>query len=80
MIDPAQQSLVDGAHALAQASSRARAWVQELAQTATSVANEEHSLLDATRRSENLARKMAGSAGRRNSAGVFEVSLAPMQR
>lgn len=76
MIDPAQQSLVDGARALAQASSRAREWVREVAQTATSVANEEHSLLDATRRSENLARKLSGSAGRRNSAGVFGPSQA----
>jgi hypothetical protein len=76
MNDPAQQALVDGARSLAQASARARAWVLELAQTATSVANEEHSLLDATRRSENLARKLGGSAGRRNSAGVFGPSQA----
>lgn len=76
MIDPAQQALVDGARALAQASAHARSWVLELAKTATSVANEEHSLLDATRRSENLARKLASSAGRRNSAGVFGPSQA----
>lgn len=75
-LDPAQQALVDGSQSLAQASARARGWVRRLAQTATSVGNEEHSLLEATRRAENLARKLAGSAGRRNSAGVFGPSQA----
>lgn len=75
-LDPAQQALVDGSQSLAQAGARARDWVRRLAQTATSVGNEEHSLLEATRRAENLARKLAGSAGRRNSAGVFGPSQA----
>lgn len=72
----ATQGLLEGAQALAQAGSRARAWVGRLARGATSVANEEHSLLEASRRAENLARKIAASAGRRNSAGVFGPSQA----
>lgn len=76
MIDPIQQTLLDGSQSLARASSRARAWVTRLAQSATSVANEEHSLVEATRRAENLARKLAASSGRRNSAGVFGPSQA----
>lgn len=76
MIDPIQQALYDGSQSLARASARARAWVGRIAQSATSVANEEHSLIDATRRAENLARKLASSSGRRNSAGVFGPSQA----
>jgi hypothetical protein len=76
MIDPIQQSLHDGAKALEGASRQAREWVERLAQSATSVANEEHSLGEATRQSENLARKLAASSGRRNSAGVFGPSQA----
>ena len=76
MIDPIQQTLQDGAKALEAASRKARAWVSRLAQSATSVANEEHSLVEATRRAENLARKLAASSGRRNSAGVFGPSQA----
>ncbi len=76
MIDPIQQSLLEGAQSLARASGQARDWVRRLAETATSVGNEEHSLIEATRRSENLARKLASSSGRRNSAGVFGPSQA----
>jgi hypothetical protein len=76
MIDPIQQTLHDGAKALEAASRKARTWVTRLAQTATSVANEEHSLVEGTRRAENLARKLAASSGRRNSAGVFGPSQA----
>ena len=50
MIDPIQQTLHDGAKALEGASRKARAWVTRLAQTATSVASEEDSLVEATRR------------------------------
>lgn len=76
MIDPIQQALHDGANALESASRKARGWVTRLATSATSVANEEHSLVEATRRAENLARKLASSSGRRNSAGVFGPSQA----
>jgi hypothetical protein len=76
MIDPVQQTLHDSAKALEAASRQARGWVQRLAQTATSVANEEHSLVEATLRAENLSRKLAASSGRRNSAGVFGPSQA----
>ncbi|KQP11872.1 virulence factor SrfC family protein [Pseudorhodoferax sp. Leaf267] len=75
-IDPIQQSLLEGAQSLARASGQARTWVRRLATSATSVGNEEHSLIEATRRSENLARKLASSSGRRNSAGVFGPSQA----
>ncbi|MFZ3119608.1 MAG: virulence factor SrfC family protein [Variovorax sp.] len=68
--------LLDGSQSLARASSKARAWVARIADTATSVANEEHSLIEATRRAENLARKVTSSAARRNSAGVFGPSQA----
>lgn len=76
MIDPIQQTLADGARALASASSQARGWVTRIARSASRVANEEHSLVEATRRAENLARKLAASSGRRNSAGVFGPSQA----
>lgn len=76
MMDPIQQTLLNGAQALAVASSRARAWVTRLAPTATKVAAEERALVDATRKTENLSRKLAASSGRRNSAGVFGPSQA----
>lgn len=76
MIDPIQQTLHDGAKALEAASRQARAWVTRLAQSATSVAQAEDELVKATRRAENLARKLAASSGRRNSAGVFGPSQA----
>src|SRR5689334_16666437 len=71
-----QTELLHGSQALGQASSEARAWVTRLARTATSVGNEEHSLAEGTRRAANLSRKLAASAGRRNSAGVFGPSQA----
>jgi hypothetical protein len=71
-----QTELLHGSQALGQASGEARAWVTRVARTATSVGNEEHSLAEATRRAENLSRKLAASAGRRNSAGVFGPSQA----
>ncbi len=74
--DSVTQALLDGSLALEQSSARARAWVGRMAGIATSVSSEEHSLLEATRRSENLARKLKGSSGRRNSAGVFGPSQA----
>jgi hypothetical protein len=76
MMDPNQQTLLTGAQQLAVASSRARAWVTRLAPTASKVAAEERALVDATRKTENLARKLAASSGRRNSAGVFGPSQA----
>lgn len=76
MIDPVQQTLLEGSKALAQASSRARGWVARVAQSAVSVSNEEHSLIETTRKSENLARKLQSSSSRRNSAGVFGPSQA----
>lgn len=76
MIEPTQQTLIDGSGALAGASARARGWIKRLAKTATSVGNEEHSLIEETLRSENQARKLAASSGRRNSAGVFGPSQA----
>src|SRR6478672_10328278 len=72
----AQTDLLQGSQALGQASGEARAWVMRLASSARSVANEEHSLAEATRRAENLSRKLAASAARRNSAGVFGPSQA----
>jgi hypothetical protein len=76
MIDPVQQTLLDGSQALARSSSKARAWVTRIAQSASSVASEERTLVRETRRAENLARKLAASSGRRNSAGVFGPSQA----
>lgn len=75
-MDPIQEKLRAGAQSLSQASSRGRAWVTRLAPTASKVAAEERALVDATRKTENLARKLAASAGRRNSAGVFGPSQA----
>ena len=76
MIDPIQSNLLAGAQSLAVAANRARAWVTRLAGSATKVAAEERSLVDATRKTENLSRKLAASSGRRNSAGVFGPSQA----
>ena len=76
MNDSTSDMLQAGSQALARASADSRAWVRRLAPSATSVATEEHLLLEATRRAENLARKVASSAGRRNSAGVFGPSQA----
>src|SRR3546814_3783639 len=56
---------------LMRASLDARAWVQETAATAPSVANQSHSLVGAARRAANLGRKLSGAAGRRTCVGVF---------
>lgn len=61
---------------LMRASLDARAWVQDVAATAPSVANQAHSLVTATRRAANLGRKLAGAAGRRPCVGVFGPSQA----
>lgn len=71
-----QEEICDAAQSLGAASASARAWVSRLAETATSVAAERQSLVEVTRRSENLSRKLAASSGRRNSAGVFGPSQA----
>ncbi len=75
-MDPIQQALLAGAQSLALASSHGRGWVTRLAPTASKVAAEERALVENTRKTENLARKLAASAGRRNSAGVFGPSQA----
>jgi len=61
---------------LMRASLDARAWVQEVAAVAPSVANQAHSLVTATRRAANLGRKLSGAAGRRPCVGVFGPSQA----
>ncbi|HEY9569058.1 MAG TPA: virulence factor SrfC family protein, partial [Thalassobaculum sp.] len=61
---------------LMRASLDARAWVQETAATAPSVANQSHSLVGAARRAANLGRKLSGAAGRRACVGVFGPSQA----
>ncbi|MES2687303.1 MAG: virulence factor SrfC family protein [Pseudomonadota bacterium] len=76
MSDPSQQKLLEAALSLGSASSRGRAWATRMAEVATSVATQKHSLVDATRRTENLSRKLAASSSRRNSAGVFGPSQA----
>lgn len=76
MIEQAQEKLREAAQKLGHASSEARSWVHRLAETATSVATEQQSLVETTRRAENLSRKLAASSGRRNSAGVFGPSQA----
>ncbi|MEZ5728037.1 MAG: virulence factor SrfC family protein [Burkholderiaceae bacterium] len=70
------QRLHEGALSLSSAGGDARAWVRRVAQEATSVSNEANSLIAATRKAENLARKLASASGRRNSAGVFGPSQA----
>ncbi|MCW2248564.1 hypothetical protein M2352_004224 [Azospirillum fermentarium] len=69
-------TLVDGVRRLAEGSRQARLWIDAVRGGAVSVANEAHGLSTATRRAENLARKLAGAAGRRNCAGVFGPSQA----
>ena len=61
----AENTLVEGARRLAGGSSAARGWIEAVRQSAVSVANEAHGLRVATRRAENVARKMVGAAGRR---------------
>ncbi len=76
MDDEHRGRLEQAARALATGSEAARAWVRELAAVAGSVASEAQSLAEATRRAENLARKLAASASRRNCVGVFGPSQA----
>ncbi|WP_042695774.1 virulence factor SrfC family protein, partial [Azospirillum sp. B506] len=68
--------LVGAARRVAEGSGRARRWIEEVRPSAVSVANEAHGLTMATRKSENLARKLIGAAGRRNCVGVFGPSQA----
>ncbi|TWA95075.1 hypothetical protein FBY14_101310 [Azospirillum brasilense] len=70
------KDLVGAARRVAEGSGQARRWVEEVRASAVSVANEAHGLRAATRRSENLARKLIGAAGRRNCVGVFGPSQA----
>ena len=53
-----QEEILAAAQSLGAASASARAWVTKLAETATSVAAERQSLVEVTRRSENLSRVM----------------------
>jgi hypothetical protein len=68
--------LGQSAEHLGKGSAAARTWVDELARTAASVASEQQSLIELTRRAENLGRKLAASAARRNCVGVFGPSQA----
>ncbi|HMN82449.1 MAG TPA: virulence factor SrfC family protein [Burkholderiaceae bacterium] len=76
MTDPGQQRLRDCASGLAAGSAGARGWIAEVAQNAKTIAAEEQSLIESTRRAENLSRKLAASASRRNCVGVFGPSQA----
>jgi len=76
MTDPRQHRLRDCALGLATGSAGARQWVAEVAQNARTIAAEEQSLIESTRRAENLSRKLAASASRRNCVGVFGPSQA----
>ncbi len=62
--------------ALSQAASSAREWTRRVAGSSNSVRGDAGGLVLATRRAENLARKLSASAGRRNCAGVFGPSQA----
>lgn len=76
MTDPRQRRLRDCASGLAAGSAGARGWIAEVAQNAKTIAAEEQSLIESTRRAENLSRKLAASASRRNCVGVFGPSQA----
>ena len=76
MADIVNAELVDAAERLAKGSAAARQWVREVRATSVSVDNEALSLTGATRRAENIARKVRGAAGRRNCVGVFGPSQA----
>ncbi len=75
-MNDSQEALRLGAQSLARASAEARSWVRRLAPVATKVRAEERSLVEETRRTENLARRIGASAGRRSSVGVFGPSQA----
>lgn len=76
MADIVNAELVEAAERLAKGSAAARQWVREVRATSVSVDNEALSLTGATRRGENIARKVRGAAGRRNCVGVFGPSQA----
>lgn len=71
-----QEDVKEHAIKLQRACSDTRMWVSRVAKDAPKVAIEEGALLDAARRAENQARKLAASAARRNSVGVFGPSQA----
>jgi hypothetical protein len=71
-----EAELVTAAKRLGEGSGKARLWIDDVRKTAVSVANEAHGLTTSARRSENLARKLQGAAGRRNCVGVFGPSQA----
>ena len=76
MADIVNAELVEAAERLAKGGAAARQWVREVRTTSVSVDNEALSLTGATRRAENIARKVRGAAGRRNCVGVFGPSQA----
>lgn len=76
MAEIVNAELVEAAQRLAKGSAAARQWVREVRATSVSVDNEASSLTGATRRAENIARKVRGAAGRRNCVGVFGPSQA----
>lgn len=76
MAEIVNAELVEAAERLAKGSAAARQWVREVRATSVSVDNEALSLTGATRRAENIARKVRGAAGRRNCVGVFGPSQA----
>ena len=70
MSNTSPPTLLVAAQRLQTGSAQARDWVTEVARSARTVAGEEQSLVEATRRSQNLGRKLAASATRRNCVGV----------
>ncbi|MEP7299989.1 MAG: virulence factor SrfC family protein [Caldimonas sp.] len=76
MSNASPDTLHNAARRLEAGSAQAREWVAEVAKSARTVAGEEQSLVEATRRSQNLARKLSASATRRNCVGVFGPSQA----
>ena len=76
MSNTSPPTLLVAAQRLQTGSAQARDWVTEVARSARTVAGEEQSLVEATRRSQNLGRKLAASATRRNCVGVFGPSQA----
>jgi hypothetical protein len=71
-----QDQVRASANRLNEACGQAREWITRVARGTPKVAIEERALLDAARGVENQARKLAASASRRNSIGVFGPSQA----
>jgi hypothetical protein len=71
-----QEQVLSQAQQLGEACGQARDWIRRVAVGTPKVAIEEHALLNAARGVENQARKLAASAARRNSVGVFGPSQA----